>query len=82
VDRALGEGASMSDSESSRDPLDEILSLAEAAELSGLSAHTLTQQAERGKLHARKVGHSWITTRHWLAAYLAGHARRRAKPRE
>ena len=62
-----------------RDPLDEIISLAEAAELSGLRAHTLTQQAERGKLHARKVGHSWITTRYWLAAYLAQHARRRTE---
>lgn len=62
------------------DPLDEILSLAEAARLSGLTAHTLVQQAERGRLHARKVGHTWITTRHWLAQYLAAHARRRAEP--
>jgi hypothetical protein len=58
-----------------RDPLDEILSLAEAAQLSGLAAHTLTQQAEKGRLHARKVGHTWITTRYWLDQYLALHAR-------
>ena len=59
------------------DPLEAVISLAEAARLSGLAAHTLTLQAERGKLHARKVGHSWITTRYWLDDYLARHARRR-----
>ena len=59
------------------DPLDAIISLAEASQLSGLAAHTLTLQAERGKLHARKVGHTWITTRHWLDQYLAVHARSR-----
>ena len=37
------------------DPLDAVLSLAEAARLSGLAAHTLTLQAERGRLHARKL---------------------------
>jgi hypothetical protein len=57
------------------DPLEAVISLAEAARLSGLAAHTLTLQAERGKLHARKVGHSWITTRYWLDDYLARHAR-------
>ncbi|MGH2354546.1 MAG: hypothetical protein ACRDI2_01535 [Chloroflexota bacterium] len=60
------------------DPLEEILTLAEAAQVSGLAAHTLTQQAEKGKLHARKVGHTWITTRYWLGAYLAAHARRKS----
>ena len=59
-----------------RDPLDEVITLAEAARLSGLAPHTLTLQAERGKLRARKVGHTWITTRYWLDAYVAAHARR------
>lgn len=58
------------------DPLDEVISLAEAAELSGLAAHTLTQQAKRNRLHAKKVGHTWMTTRHWLDLYLADCARR------
>ena len=57
-----------------------MISLAEAARLSGLAAHTLTLQAERGKLHARKVGHSWITTRYWLDDYLARHARHAPAP--
>ena len=60
-----------------RDPLDEVISLAEAARLSGLAAHTLTLQAEKGKLRARKVGHTWITTEHWLGVYLATHSRLR-----
>jgi hypothetical protein len=63
------------------DPLEAILSLADAARLSGLSAHTLTQQAERGKLRARKLGHTWVTTEHWLAEYLALHARRKTDQR-
>jgi hypothetical protein len=60
-----------------QDALDEVLSVAEAAALSGLAPHTLSQQAERGKLHARKVGHTWITTKYWLNEYLTAHARRK-----
>ena len=60
------------------DELDDILTLIEAGELCGLSPHTLSQQAEKGKLRARKVGHTWITTRQCLDAYLAHHARRKA----
>ena len=59
------------------DPLDEVLTLAEAARLSGISAHTLAQQADKGKLRARKMGHTWITTKTWLDAYLNVYARRR-----
>lgn len=55
--------------------LDEILSLAEAAALSGLAAHTLAQQAEKGRLRARKVGRTWVTTRKCLEEYLRDHAR-------
>jgi len=58
------------------DPLEEVISLAEAAELSGLAAHTLTQQAKRSRLHAKKVGHTWMTTRHWLELYLADCAKK------
>ncbi len=65
-----------------RDPLDEVISLADAALLSGLAAHTLTLQAEKGKLRARKLGHTWITTRHWLEVYLATHSRLRHRARE
>lgn len=58
---------------------DEILTLSEAAQLCGLAAHTLTQQAEKGRLRARKIGRIWLTTRQWLAEYLATRSRRRAR---
>jgi hypothetical protein len=54
-----------------------VITLAEAARRCGLAAHTLTLQAERGRLRARKMGHTWITTPYWLAAYLTAHARRK-----
>lgn len=56
--------------------LDDVLSLAEAAQISGISAHTLAQQAEKGRLRGRKLGHTWVTTRQWLIEYLREHARR------
>jgi hypothetical protein len=59
------------------DPLDLVITLGEAARRCGLAAHTLTLQAERGRLRARKVGHTWITTPYWLECYLAAHARRK-----
>ena len=67
------------------DPLEAVITLAEAARRCGLAAHTLTLQAERGRLRARKMGHTWITTRYWLEAYLAartpGGSRARTAPR-
>jgi hypothetical protein len=63
--------------EAQPDELADILTLVEAGALCGLSPHTLSQQAEKGKLRARKVGHTWITTRRCLAAYLKQHARRK-----
>jgi hypothetical protein len=63
--------------DSRADEFEDILTLVEAGALCGLSPHTLAQQAEKGKLRARKVGHTWITTRQYLEAYLAQHARRK-----
>jgi hypothetical protein len=68
--------------ESQPDELADILTLAEAGALCGLSPHTLSQQAEKGKLRARKVGHTWITTRRCLDAYLEQHARRKIASEE
>jgi hypothetical protein len=68
----------MNTDELHRDELADIITLMEAGTLSGLSPHTLSQQAEKGKLRARKVGRTWITTRRCLAEYLAQHARRKA----
>ena len=56
--------------------LDDMLPLADAALLTGITAHTLKQQAERGRLQARKLAGRWLTTHKWLAEYLAAHARK------
>lgn len=47
----------------SADPLDELLSLADVAELTGRSPTTVREAVVRGKLHARYVGRDWVTTR-------------------
>lgn len=57
-------------------PWEEMLTLAEAAPLAGISAHTLKQQAERGRLRARKLAGRWLTTRDWLAEYVKVHGRK------
>jgi hypothetical protein len=46
------------------DPLtsDELLSLAEAANLSGLSMNYLRTIAIKGRLRAKKIGRNWVTT--------------------
>jgi hypothetical protein len=59
-----------------RDPLDDVITLAEAGALSGKAPHTLKLQAASGRLRAKKAGHTWITTRHWLEQYLRTRARR------
>jgi hypothetical protein len=53
------------------DPLEQLLSLAEAAEISGLAAHTLAQQAQKRRLRAKRVGRTWVTTQALLQEYLA-----------
>lgn len=72
----------MNTDETRPDELADILTLVEAGALCGLSPHTLSQQAEKGKLRARKVGHTWITTRRCLIEYLEQHARRKASLEE
>lgn len=65
------------DTNQTKATLDDVLSLADAAQLAGITAHTLAQQAERGRLHGRKIGRTWVTTRHWLTEYLREYARHR-----
>ena len=48
-----------------------LISLTEAAALSGLSAVHLRHLAEKGKLRARKIGRDWLTTTEAVAEYLA-----------
>ena len=59
---------------------EELISLVEAAALSGLSAAHLRRLAERGDLEAQKVGRNWITTRRAVEKYLGDEAKRRIDP--
>jgi 5'-3' exonuclease len=40
----------------------ELISLAEAAKLSGFAHDNLKRVAQSGKLHAKKIGRNWVTT--------------------
>ena len=62
--------------------LDDMVPLADAAQLAGVTAHTLKQQAQRGRLRARKIAGRWLTTRQWIEEYLDVHARKNARGRK
>ena len=65
----------MSGSEKGRetnDPrLEEIISLDEAAKLSGLTADHLRRLVRQGDLWGRKIGRNWVTTELAVREYLA-----------
>jgi len=62
-------------------PLDErLISLKEAAALSGLSHSHLQLLARTGRLRARRLGRDWFTTEEAVAAYLADPERRSRDP--
>jgi hypothetical protein len=49
--------------------LEDVISLAEAGDELGLSASTLRHQAQLGRLDAKVVGKTWITTRQEVERY-------------
>ena len=51
--------------------LDELITLGEAAKLSGLSHDHLRRLAGRGDLKAKKIGRDWVTTERAVREYLA-----------
>jgi excisionase family DNA binding protein len=57
-----------------------LISLQEAAALSGLSAAHLRRLAEQGRLRAQKIGRNWITTAAAVAAYAQDAAQRSKDP--
>lgn len=61
--------------------LGELITLKEAARLSGLSYSHLRHLARRGHLWARKLGPTWVTTERAVRAYLARERRPGPKPR-
>lgn len=61
---------------------DDQLTLAEAASELGLSAGTLRMQVKAGRLGARLIGRTWVTTRAEVKAYRRDHLGRRGRPRK
>ena len=59
-----------------------LISITEAAALSGLSADHLRRLAEKGRLKARKIGRNWITTREAVAEYMASPEARSRDPQK
>jgi hypothetical protein len=60
-----------------QDPLEELMSLHEAARLMGRSEETLRSAARRGTLEAVRLSGVWVTTRSAVAYYIATRRRRR-----
>ena len=58
------------------EPPDELIPLARAAELSGVSVGTLRIQARAGKLTAKLSAYTWFTSRRWLHDYLTAASER------
>ena len=50
---------------------DDLISLAEAAELSGMSQSHIRLLVRTGKILGKKIGRNWVTTEESLRNYLA-----------
>jgi hypothetical protein len=61
------------DSEQDKDQpkVDELISLNEAANISGLSHDHLRRLAGRGDLWAMKIGRNWVTTEQAVQVYMS-----------
>ncbi len=62
--------------------LDELITLSQAAELSGLSTVHLRWLVRRGELWGVKLGQNWFTTEAAMHDYLARDRRPGPKPRK
>ena len=60
----------MPKSRSDQPGLDQLISLQEAAELSGLSASHLRLLVRRGDVWGAKVGRNWVTTKEAVSQYV------------
>lgn len=61
---------------------DDWIPLAEAANISGLSASHLRLLARSGRLASRKLGRDWFTTQSAIRTYLANEHLRSRNPRK
>jgi hypothetical protein len=73
----LGAGEMNSDQPS----LDELISLQEAARISGLSASHLRLLVRRGDIWGAKLGYNWMTTAQAVEEYMARNRRPGPKPK-
>ena len=55
-----------------------LISLAEAAEIYGFRHSYLSQLAKKGRLKARKIGNSWVTTPADVETYIRSRQKRGA----
>ena len=69
-------------SNSDQPSLDELISLREAAELSGLSSGHLRLLVSRGELWGVKLGRNWVTTAKAVEQYVAQGRRPGPKPKK
>ena len=60
--------------------LDELISLREAANMSGLSLGHLGLLIRKGELWGKKIGRNWVTTEQAVREYLAREHRPGPKP--
>jgi excisionase family DNA binding protein len=65
----------------SQSSLDDLITLVEAAKISGLSHDHLRRLAGRGDLKAKKIGRDWLTTERAVREYLAQDRRPGPKPK-
>lgn len=69
------------DRASDQPSLDELISLREAAELSGLSTSQLRLLVSRGDIWGVKLGRNWVTTAKVVEEYMARDRRPGPKPK-
>jgi hypothetical protein len=62
--------------------LDELISLSQAAELSGLSPRHLRHLAIHGEIWSKKIGRNWFTTAQAVTYYLAQEHKPGPKPQQ
>ena len=62
--------------------MDDLLSLAQAADRLGIAPVTLRVAVGRGRFHARKIGKTWVTTDAEVDRYRREHLGRRGRPRK
>ena len=56
-----------------------MITLAEAAELTGKERSWLSREMKSGNLRALKIGRTWWTSQSWIDSYTHGHDRRRMR---